>query len=255
MHGHKFSCSLVYLFKFISGPLEKGSRISNECTAQVFIPFIRFLLVSFVWSSFLVLLQYSFWILPFISTCLMVSASKMPNYLLVSFSPSVQILSLIGCSIPSVRCHLPLFITLMAHFSMPNSIPTSWLYILTACIWVYSSFSFFANSLISSIYIRWLTFSCGQLSLYPAVHFLNMWLSDIMAITNSKGDWASPWNMSLWIFASAKLTGVNCWSFSRVGVTAIRLKSPGLFLVFCPILTSPPILNSSSPHFMRASYN
>ena len=25
-----FSCSLVHLFKFVSGPLEKGSRISNE---------------------------------------------------------------------------------------------------------------------------------------------------------------------------------------------------------------------------------
>ena len=30
MYGHYFSCSLVHLFKFISGPLEKGSRISNE---------------------------------------------------------------------------------------------------------------------------------------------------------------------------------------------------------------------------------
>ena len=30
MHCHYFSCSLVHLFKFISGPLGKGSGISNE---------------------------------------------------------------------------------------------------------------------------------------------------------------------------------------------------------------------------------
>ena len=30
MHGQPFSCFLVHLFKFISGSLEKGSRISHE---------------------------------------------------------------------------------------------------------------------------------------------------------------------------------------------------------------------------------
>ena len=49
--------------------------------AQVFIPLIRFLLESFVSSSFLVLLRYSFWVLSFIWTCLMVSASKILKYL------------------------------------------------------------------------------------------------------------------------------------------------------------------------------
>ena len=33
-------------------------------------------------------------------------------------------------------CHLPLFITCMVHFSMSNSIPMSWLYILSAWITV-----------------------------------------------------------------------------------------------------------------------
>ena len=79
------------------------------------------------------------------------------------------------------------------------------LYILTACMRVSSSFSFFANSLMSSMYIRWLIFSCNLLSLYPAVHFLSMWLSGIMAIMNSKGDSTSPWKIPLWIFVSAKL--------------------------------------------------
>ena len=55
----------------------------------------------------------------------------------------------------------------------------------------------------SSMYIRLLIFSCDLLSLYPAVHFLSMWFSDIMAIMNSKGDSASPWKMPLWVFVSA----------------------------------------------------
>ena len=43
-------------------------------------------------------------------------------------------------------------------------------------------------------------FSCDLLSLYPAVHFLSMWFSGIMAIMNSKGDSASPWKMPLWMY-------------------------------------------------------
>ena len=49
-----------------------------------------------------------------------------------------------------------------------------------------------------------INFSC-DLRLYPAVHFLSMWLSGIMEIMNSKGDRASPWKIPLWIFASANL--------------------------------------------------
>ena len=77
--------------------------------------------------------------------------------------------------------------------------------ILIACIRVSSSFSFFANSLMSSMYIWWLNFSCDLLSLYPAVPFLSMWFSGIMAIMYSKGDNAYPWKIPLWIFVSAKL--------------------------------------------------
>ena len=92
-------------------PFKKGSEYLTRITDQVFIPLIRCLLDSFVSSSFLVLLRYSFLIFSFISTCLMISTSKMPNYSLVSFSPSVLILSWLGSSIPLVRCLLPLFIT------------------------------------------------------------------------------------------------------------------------------------------------
>ena len=132
-------CYLVLWYICLSSSLvyfRKGPEYLTWGIAQVFIPFKRFLLDSFVSSSFLVLLRYSFRILSFISTCLVV-----PKYLYVSFSPSVLILSWSGCSIPSVICRLPLFITSMSHFSMPNSIPISWMYILTACIRASSSFS------------------------------------------------------------------------------------------------------------------
>ena len=52
-------------------------------------------------------------------------------------------------------------------FSMPNSISLYWLYILIVCICVSNSFSFLANSLMSSMSIRWLIFSCNLVNLYP----------------------------------------------------------------------------------------
>ena len=61
--------------------LRKCPEYLTRGTAQVFIPLMRFLLLSFVSSSFLVLPRYSFWIFSFISACLMVSASKMAKYL------------------------------------------------------------------------------------------------------------------------------------------------------------------------------
>ena len=60
--------------------LRKGPEYLTRDTAQVFIPLMRFLLESFVSSCFRVLLRYSFRIVSFIWTCLMVSASKMPKY-------------------------------------------------------------------------------------------------------------------------------------------------------------------------------
>ena len=103
---------------------------------------------------------------------------------------------------------------------MPNSIPMSRVYILTVCIRVSSSFSFFAKSLMSSMYVKRLTFSCDLL--YPAVHFLSMWFSGIMAIMNSKGDRASPWKIPLWIFASANLLPPALSSYSlRVFTSAL----------------------------------
>ena len=69
-----------------------------------------------------------------------------------------------------------------------------------------------ANNLMSSMHIRWWIFSCDLVSLYPSVHFLNVWLSDIIAITNSNGDSTSPRKISLRILTSAKLfpPTINC---------------------------------------------
>ena len=83
--------------------------------------------------------------------------------------------------------------------------PISWLYILTAWIKVSSSFSFLANCLMLSMYIKWLIFFCDLVSLYTPVHFLGMWLSGIIVITNSNGDSESPWKIPLGIFTSVKL--------------------------------------------------
>ena len=95
----------------------------------------------------------------------------------------------------------------------------SWLYILTACMRVSSSFSFFANSLMSSMYIRWLILSCDLLSLYPAAHFPSLWFNGIMAIMNRKGESASPskslfgslFQLSFFLLLSFPLSSFSCF--------------------------------------------
>ena len=101
------SFSLVHLIK--------GPEYLTRDTAQIFISLIKFWLLSFVSSSFLVLRRYSILIFSFISTCLMVSASKMPKYLIIFW---------FGSYIHSVTCCLPLFITSIAQipFLCPDCI-------------------------------------------------------------------------------------------------------------------------------------
>ena len=57
----------------------------------------------------------------------------------------------------------------------------------------------------SSICIRWFTFSCGLVCLYPVVHFQSLCLNGFNAIKNRNGDRSSPWNITFWFFVSAKL--------------------------------------------------
>ena len=50
----------------------------------------------------------------------------------------------------------------------------------------------------------WFFFSYDLWTLYPPMHFLSMWLSGIIAITNSNGDITSLWKIPLCIFTSAQ---------------------------------------------------
>ena len=77
--------------------------------------------------------------------------------------------------------------------------------LLTVCIRVSNSLFILESILMSSMYIKWLIFSCDVLSLYPTMHFFRMWLSGIIAITKSNGDSTYFCYMPVWIFTSAKL--------------------------------------------------
>ena len=94
---------------------------------------------------------------------------------------------------------------------------------------VYESFQFFfifANNFMSSMYIRWLIFSCDLLSVYPAAHFRRMWFSGIMTIMNSacnraivhllgKCLFGSLFRLSFFLLLSATISRFSCsvrWS-------------------------------------------
>ena len=70
---------------------KNGPEYITRKTAQVFIHLIRFLLNSFVSGSSLGFFRYSFLIFLFISPCLIVLASDIPNYLYFFFSPTLLI--------------------------------------------------------------------------------------------------------------------------------------------------------------------
>ena len=128
MHGHEFSCSLVYLLKFFSGPLKECFEISFDEDSLVIYTFDRFChlnLFFFFISTFLIFVSFHY-------------SQVLLGFL---FSNCSNFFSF-DSSIPSVRCCFPLFINCIAHFSMSNSIQMSWLYILTECIRVFNSFSF-----------------------------------------------------------------------------------------------------------------
>ena len=141
----QLSCPLVNLSEFILRMIPsilKGGLL---------------LLQSLVSRTFLVLLRYSFLIFFSISTCLI--------YICFQYSQVLLTLLLFKCSDTFLIwwfyffccfsfSFFPLFITIMAHFSMSSSIPIYLLYILIVCIRIYSSFSFSVNTFMSSMYIR-----------------------------------------------------------------------------------------------------
>ena len=65
-----------------------------------------------------------------------------------------------GNSISHVISRFLLFLVSIAHSSISYSIPISSQYILTACFKVSDSFSSLANTLMSTMYVMWLLFTC-----------------------------------------------------------------------------------------------
>ena len=95
------------------------------------------------------------------------------SQLFVGFlSPSVLILSCFAVSIPSKRYRFPLFNIRMAQFSLPNYLTLYWVYSLNVCTMDSNSFSFLANSLMSTKYFRWLIFFLRFLKLVSTCAFI-----------------------------------------------------------------------------------
>ena len=184
-------------------------------TAQAFILFIRFLLYNLIFRSFLVLLRYSFFFFFFLSSSF-VWLSQLPTFpsifsehfyfsldLTVPFLPSNVIFRFLLLAWRIFLCQIP-------------SLCPDW-YNFTVCFRDKIIFLFFANSLISSMYIRWLIISCD--------------FCILLCISRVCDDFSSPWNISLWIFASAKFSPLAINSTLQV------------FMVFSiKIMTSSDIL-------------
>ena len=223
-----WSSSLVH---FKNGPEDHTRR-----TAQVFIPLMRFLPYSLASCSFPVLLGYSFKILSFLPACLMVSASNIPEYLSVFFSPSVLIfLDLVILFLPSFSA------SHYQHGTFSYAKFHPYIHVLYS-YWVYYGFEFFlflANSLISSMDIWWLILFCNSLSLNTPCAFLGMWMSGTITITNNNGDSATSWNIPLWIFISTKLFHPVVNSTRKVFVvSSMNLTSSDILYILNSLLFS-----------------
>ena len=87
---------------------------------------------------------------------------------------------------------------------MPISIPMSWLYILPACISF--EFVFIFGKQFDVVHVHYMFDLFLRFTKFvSAENFLSIWLNVLIAIINSNGDRASPWNIFLGIFVSAKL--------------------------------------------------
>ena len=125
----------------------------------MFIPLMRFLLQSLVSRSFLIYLRYSFLIFFFFIHLFNGVCFQYSQVLIIFFFSEHFDFSWLGSSIPSVIYLFPILFMSMAHFSIVNFIPISWLYILIVCIRVSNFVSFFANGLMPSLYILLLSLS------------------------------------------------------------------------------------------------
>ena len=124
---------------------KNGPEYHPRGTAQVFIAFMRFRLLSLILKSFQVLLKYSFF--SFFHLCLF-------DGVLFQYSQILVILFFLKCSNAFLIqffyffllvLFFPFFIISIADISVPNSSSISLLYILIACIKVASFFFIFCN--------------------------------------------------------------------------------------------------------------
>ena len=212
-----WSSSLIH---FKNGPEYLSSGI-----AKVFISLMKFPRYSLVSNSFNFFLSS-----PLVWWC------PLPIFQSICKFPFLRV----GSSISSVICHFPLFIMCTAYFSLANSTLMFWLYIVTACVRFWNCFSFLAHSLMSSMYIRWLIFSCNLIRLYPSVHFQNMWVTSslsqiVMVITHLPGIYVSEFSTLLIFFLllSAPLSSFSWFTREKFWLRQIHLNC--IFRKFCSI--------------------
>ena len=171
---------------------------------------MRYLLQHLLSRNFLSLLRYSSLIFSFISSCLMVSASK---YLLFSFSPSF-LTDLVVLFVPPILFSYLLLKTWhIFHCQIPFLYPhcTFIFFVFVSQVLFPLAFS---NSLISSMCIRRLIFSCDFVNLKFPLHFQNIKLSGIIARIKNSGQLESPWMMILWIFTSITVSLLSSFSMA-----------------------------------------
>ena len=111
----------------------------------------------------------------------------------------------------------------MADFSKPNSIPTSWLYILIVCISVFNYFSFFVSTFMLSINLFLWFWKFVAASTFPKV------LSWAVSL---------PWRIAL---ERVNLNGRGLWIFTSAGIEPPTINSifqfPMSFVIMFVILS------------------
>ena len=93
----------------------------------------------------------------------------------------------------------PCFLITTAHFSIPNSIATSWICISIVWIRVTYSVPFFVYRLMQFLYKN-VFFSFELVNVLSPMYFLCMKFGDIIVIRKSSSERESPWNMPLWMY-------------------------------------------------------
>ena len=156
---------------------------------------LDFFYVAWFWVFFSFLLFYLF-----IYVHLFDGAYFQYSQVLISFLFSKRSdFSGFGSSISSFICSFPFLFISKARFSLLIPILISWLYILIACVRSRIFFRFLHTAWCRPCLLG------GWFCISKFVHFVAMWFSGIIAITNSNRGSASPWKISHLIFTFAEV--------------------------------------------------